>query len=118
MLDFILALTGFGLLFHVQASFWESLFHEHVLDLTPERRVRFHTLRGIWPRLWATHFDHGVLHHYRTFRQSYVEMFHDADEEARLQSQPTTLRVVAPGQSGGGAGLVSQPSISVPVSAR
>ncbi len=86
MLDFILALMGFGLLFHVQASFWESLFHEHVLDLTPERRVRFHTLRGIWPRLWATHFDHGVLHHYRTFRRSYVEMFHDADEEARLKA--------------------------------
>lgn len=87
MLDFILAFAGFGLLFHVQASFWESLFHEHILDLTPERRVRFHRLKGVWPRLWATHFDHGVLHHYRTYRASYVERFRDGGEEARLQDR-------------------------------
>jgi hypothetical protein len=39
--------------------------------------------------LWTTHIDHNVLHHYRTYRHSYVEKFSHPDDEARLLS---TLR--------------------------
>lgn len=86
MLAFISAFLAFGALFYLQASFWESLFHEHLLDLTPARRERVHRLRRNWPMLWAIHVDHAVLHHHRTFRRSYTEMFSEPGEEARLQA--------------------------------
>jgi hypothetical protein len=41
------------------------------------------------PALWTVHVDHGVLHHYRTYRHSYVEQFADRSEEEALQA---TLR--------------------------
>lgn len=85
MLDFLLALLGFGLLFYVQASFWESLFHEYVLDLTPALRVWGYRHRALWPSLWRAHVDHAVIHHHMTFRRSYTEMFSHPDEETRLR---------------------------------
>ncbi len=85
MLPFLIAFTGFAVLFHFQASLWESLFHEFVLDISPSRRAWMHSIRRWWPSLWTVHVDHNVLHHYRTYRASYVEMFSRAGEEARLQ---------------------------------
>ena len=86
MTGFIVAFLGFGALFYLQASVWESLFHEFVLDLTPTYRARLHRIKGWWPALWTVHVAHNVLHHYRTYRTSYVEMFSDPQEEARLQA--------------------------------
>jgi len=85
MLDFLLAFLGFGLLFYLQATFWESLFHEYVLDLTPALRARRFQMRKLWPSLWRAHIDHAVIHHHMTFRRSYTEMFSRPEEEARLK---------------------------------
>jgi hypothetical protein len=86
MASFILAFLGFGGLFYVQASVWESLFHEFILDLSPARRARLHRFKRWAPSAWLAHVDHGVLHHHRTYRASYVEMFSDPQEEAQLQA--------------------------------
>ena len=85
MLEFLVTFGGFGLLFHIQASFWESLFHEYVLDLTPARRIRRYRIRAFWPSLWRAHVDHAVLHHHMTFRRSYIEQFSHPGDEARLR---------------------------------
>ena len=87
--SFIVAFFGFGLLFYLEASVWESLFHEFVLDIGPAHRAALHRFKALWPALWTVHVDHNVLHHYRTYRRTYVEQFSDASEEARLQA---TLR--------------------------
>jgi hypothetical protein len=85
MLEFLVTFGSFGLLFHIQASFWESLFHEYVLDLTPARRIQRFRTRAIWTGLWRAHVDHAVLHHHMTFRHSYIEMFRHPEEEVRLR---------------------------------
>lgn len=84
MESFAIAFLGFGTLFYIQSSVWESLFHEFLLDLTPERRAWLHRVKAWWPALWTVHVDHNVLHHYRTYRRSYVAQFSNAEEEARL----------------------------------
>jgi hypothetical protein len=86
MTSFIFAFLGFGALFYAQASVWESLFHEYILDLTPANRAWLHRIKRWCPPIWTAHVDHSVLHHHRTYRASYVEMFADPQEEARLRS--------------------------------
>jgi hypothetical protein len=81
---FLISFCGFGVAFYAAASLWESLFHEFVLDITPAHRAWLFRMRRWWPSLWTVHVDHNVLHHYRTYRRSYVEMFSRPDEEAYL----------------------------------
>ena len=83
--SFTIAFLGFGLLFYAQASVWESLFHEFILDLTADHPRWLRGFKAWWPSLWTVQVDHNVLHHYRTYRQSYVEMFSHPNDEARLQ---------------------------------
>jgi hypothetical protein len=86
MLEIAAWFFGAGVWFYIQSSIWESLFHEFVLDVTPEHRAFLFRNRSWLPALWHVHFDHNVLHHFRTYRRSYVEQFSHPEEEAELQS--------------------------------
>ncbi len=86
IIEFAVWFFGAGLWFYVQSSIWESLFHEYVLDITPAHRAFLYRHRRWLPALWHVHYDHNVLHHFRTYRHSYVEQFsHAGDEEALKQ---------------------------------
>jgi hypothetical protein len=77
---------GAGLVFYVQSSIWESLFHEYILDITPRHRALLYRFRRWLPALWHVHYDHNVLHHFRTYRHSYVEQFRSPEEEQALKT--------------------------------
>lgn len=85
-MEFMLWFVGAGCFFYVQSSIWESLLHEHVLDVGAQRRALFYRLRHVLPMLWFGHFDHNTLHHYRTYRPSYVDQFASPEGEERLKA--------------------------------
>ena len=76
---------GAGVWFYIQSSVWESLFHEYLLDIGPRHRALLFRWRRWLPALWHVHYDHNVLHHYRTYRGSYVAQFDTPADEAALQ---------------------------------
>jgi hypothetical protein len=75
------------LLFYAFASFWESLFHQYILDVIPRTKVARFKLHRWLPDLWFACFSHNVVHHYQTFRTSYVTQFRDRREEVALQQR-------------------------------
>jgi hypothetical protein len=77
---------GAGALFYLEASFWESLFHEFLLDLSPARRRWIFTLRRWAPALYLEHYAHGVLHHFRTYRGAYTRQFASEAERQALDA--------------------------------
>jgi hypothetical protein len=85
-MEFLLWFAGAGCAFYLQASIWESLLHEHVLDVGVERRSLFYRLRDKLPMLWFGHLDHSTLHHYQTYRACYTEQFSSPEEEERLKA--------------------------------
>lgn len=78
--------VGAGTWFYVQSSFWESLFHQYLLDLTPAQRAWMFRLKRWFPSLWLEHHAHNVLHHFRTYRVSYVEQFSTTAEREALEA--------------------------------
>jgi hypothetical protein len=84
-MDILLWFFGMGLWFYIQSSVWESLFHEYILDIGPRQRAFLFRHRRWLPALWHVHYDHNVLHHFRTYRRTYVEQFGAPAEEDELK---------------------------------
>ncbi|HEX3366715.1 hypothetical protein [Phenylobacterium sp.] len=75
---------GAGVVFYLEASFWESLFHEFLLDLNPARRRWMFALKRFAPSLYLEHYAHNVLHHFRTYRGAYTRQFESEAERLAL----------------------------------
>ena len=78
-------------LFYAFASSWESLFHQYILDVVPRTKVQRFRYHRWLPDLWFACFSHNVVHHYQTFRTSYVRQFRDHHEEAALRQKLTDV---------------------------
>ena len=94
---------GFGVLFYVTSTLWESVFHEYYLDARPYGRLARFQHRRWLTDFWFGCFSHGSLHHYLTFRQCYTKQFSSAAEKDRLMERlaegltPSQLRAAAAG---------------------
>jgi|GEM_PF-1979156 len=86
IIEFGLWFLGAGAWFYAQSSMFESLFHEFIFDVTPRHRAFLFKHRRWLPALWHVHYDHNILHHYQTYRTTYVEQFSRPGEEAALQA--------------------------------
>jgi hypothetical protein len=75
---------GFGLIFYLQSSLWESLFHEYVLDVRPWSRVGKHEASRWLRSWWFCAFEHGNVHHYLTYVHNYTQRFRSHQDEQKL----------------------------------
>lgn len=85
-------------LFYGIASFWESLFHQFILDVIPRTKVQRFKYHRWLPDLWFANFSHNVVHHYQTFRTSYVLQFSDPGEELALRRK--LMKILGPADFG------------------
>lgn len=69
---------------YLAATFFESLFHDQILDVSAARARFYFRIRKYLPGFWNIHVAHGVLHHHRTFVTSFGIQFAGPDERERL----------------------------------
>lgn len=84
LLEFLATLMVSLPLCYLAASFFESLFHDQILDVSAQRARFYFKIRKYFPGFWNIHVAHGVLHHHQTYKKSFAEQFSTPSDRQNL----------------------------------